>query len=332
MNEDEEILSPDVMAQLQARVAAITVTWEHFLTQMPPLPRPETEGNIITDFLEPIPDDTLLINPSSLVNSIGSKGEPQKLRISHQKIKLYCSNSECEGIRHFELMEARSRNKAMVEVTSSNFYQDFTLNYRCCNCQKTTKRYYLRLKPTLSNQTGFGVKIGELPPYSPPVPARVITLIGRDRELFLIGRKAENMGFGIGAFAYYRRVIENQKGHLIKEISKVAKRLGATEAELATYQKAEKETQFSKAIEMVKDVMPRQLLIRGNNPLALLHSALSEGLHDRSDADCLELAHSIRILLTKLADNINEVMKEETELEEAIAALNKFKNPAQKNT
>jgi len=48
----------------------------------------------------------------------------------------------------------------------------------------------------------------------------VITLIGPDREIFLRGRRAENQGLGIGAFAYYRRVVENQKGRIITQIGK----------------------------------------------------------------------------------------------------------------
>ena len=54
------------------------------------------------------------------------------------------------------------------------------------------------------NQRGFYVykdldsgacyKFGELPEYGPPTPARLIKLIGPDRELFLKGTRCENQG------------------------------------------------------------------------------------------------------------------------------------------
>lgn len=164
-------------------------------------------------------------------------------------------------------------------------------------------------------------KLGEVPPFGPPTPARLITLIGGDRELFLKGRRAENQGLGIGSFAYYRRVVENQKGRLIREIAKVAKMLGASPQELSLFARAANETQFSKAIDDVKNAIPQSLLIYGQNPLSLLHSALSEGLHAQSDEKCLELAQDIRIVLTELAERISQALKDEVELKQAVSRL-----------
>lgn len=160
-----------------------------------------------------------------------------------------------------------------------------------------------------------------MPPFGPPVPSKVVTLIGPDREMFLRGRRVENQGLGIGAFAYYRRVVENQKGRLIKKIGEVAKRSGASEAVLNIFERAAKETQFSKAVESVKSVLPPVLLIDGHNPLTLLHSALSEGLHEKTEEQCLELATSIRVVLTKLSERISTALKDEAESKQALNTL-----------
>jgi hypothetical protein len=149
----------------------------------------------------------------------------------------------------------------------------------------------------------------------------VISLIGPDRELFLQGRRAENRGFGIGSFSYYRRVVENQKGRIIHEIGRVAEKLGASSTVLAQFSKAEQESQFSKAIDKIKDGIPPILLVHGHNPLTLLHTALSEGLHDHSDEACLEIAQEIRLVLSELADRISQALKEEAELEKAVSRL-----------
>jgi hypothetical protein len=84
---------------------------------------------------------------------------------------------------------------------------------------------------------------------------------------------------------------------------------------------AAKETQFSKAVGDIKGAIPDVLKIDGHNPLTLLHKALSEGLHDRSEEECLELASSIRVVLSELADRIGQALKDEKELQDAVSRL-----------
>jgi hypothetical protein len=133
---------------------------------------------------------------------------------------------------------------------------------------------------------------------------------------------------GIGAFAYYRRVVENQKNRIIEEIVRVAKKVGAKPEVIQTLEAALKETQFSSAVESIKAGIPESLLIDGHNPLRLLHSALSRGLHEEDDAKCLELAQSIRVVLTELADRIGTILKEEAELKAAVSKILQEKSKA----
>jgi len=165
-------------------------------------------------------------------------------------------------------------------------------------------------------------KLGENPPFGPPTPSRVFKLIGEEyRELFLQGRRSENKGLGIGAYAYYRRIVEHQKGRIIDEIRKVAEKLGASPETLKAFQDARTETQFSTAIEKIKTAIPQSLLIDGHNPLTLLHNALREGLHELTDEECLTLARSIRVVLIELAERISTALKEEAELKSAVSQL-----------
>jgi len=172
-----------------------------------------------------------------------------------------------------------------------------------------------------ASSVGTVYKFGEYPAFGPPTPARVISLIGPDREVYLRGRRAENQGLGIGAFSYYRRVVENQKGRIIREMGRVARKLGAADAVVKEFEAAASETQFTTAIDRIKDAIPQSLLIGGHNPLVLLHKALSDGLHEQDDAVCLELAHSIRVVLTELADRISQVLKDQAELDTAVSRL-----------
>jgi hypothetical protein len=60
---------------------------------------------------------------------------------------------------------------------------------------------------------------------------------------------------------------------------------------------------------------------RWHNPLTLLHTALSDGLHEQSDEHCLELATSIRVVLADLSERIEKVTKDERELKQAVSRL-----------
>jgi hypothetical protein len=243
----------------------------------------------------------------------------EKWLVSGPDLQLHCSSEACQGARFFRCVSnpniLRSRY-ANAERRGRHLF----MTYRCSNCQDTEKTYALLVVED-GDRYGRAAKFGELPPFGPPVPSRVISLVGPDRDLFLRGRGAENQGLGIGAFAYYRRVVENQKGRIIAEIGKVAERLRAGEEAARLFQNAAKETQFSRAIDQVKDAIPESLLIHGQNPLLLLHSALSEWLHAHTDEECLEIAQDIRIVLTELADRISQALKDEAELKQSVSRL-----------
>ena len=174
------------------------------------------------------------------------------------------------------------------------------------------------------SETGDIYKFGELPPFGPPTPPRLMKLIGPDRDDFLKGRRCENQGLGIGAFIYYRRVVESQKNRILEEIIKVSEKLSVPFSpgeRVEVLRAAVRETQFSKALEMAKDMLPESLLVNGHSPIKLLHSALSEGVHAMSDEQCMELATSIRIVLAELSERLSQALKDEAELSKAISTL-----------
>ena len=272
----------------------------------------------LASFLESTPPYTTEVLADMFLDR-GVTTYGQRWQLNKPDIQLHCENDPCRGIRFFRHSGA---DAFAYEERPANVF----VNYVCSNCQGSLKTFALQILH-VDSRSGKAMKYGEIPSFGPPTPSRLITLIGPDRELFLRGRRAENLGFGIGSFAYYRRVVENQKGRIIHDIAKASERLGASPEMLEKLRQAEKETQFSKAIEIVKSGIPAALLIDGHNPLTLLHTALSEGLHDHTDADCLEIAREIRLVLTDLADRISQALKEEAELKKAVSRLMSRKKP-----
>ena len=136
-----------------------------------------------------------------------------------------------------------------------------------------------------------------------------------------MGHRAEIQGLGIGAMVYYRKVIENQKNHIIDEIIRVGRRTHSSEPQIEKLKAARDEKDFKKAVETISDALPLVLLINGYNPLALLEQALNKGLHAEKDPHALRLATAIRKILTELAERMARVLEDQTDLDEAVNTI-----------
>ncbi len=198
------------------------------------------------------------------------------------------------------------------------------LTYRCSDCQQQVKIFSVYLAPSEASDDGGAqvYKFGEYPNFGIPVPNKVLKLFdGEDAENFKKGRRCESQGLGIGAFAYYRRVVENHKNDIFEQIIRVCKKLNVAEDLVAELEDAKKETQFLRSIESIKAALPQGLLIEGHNPLTALHGALSGGLHNESDAECLKNARDIRLVLAALVERISLLKEDNSELSSAVQRL-----------
>ena len=194
------------------------------------------------------------------------------------------------------------------------------ITYTCRDCQRTDKTFAVMAIGI--NATDVEVmKLGEYPPFSAPISSRIQKLLSKeDLELYRKGSRAEAQGLGIGAATYFRRIVEKQWQCLVTEIREAADRLGADNLDL--YNAALQETQFSKAVKILKDAIPEKLLILdGKNPLTLLYQPLSRQLHELTDEECLQQAADVRVILTTLLENIADVMKDQDELQKAVGRL-----------
>jgi hypothetical protein len=227
---------------------------------------------------------------------------------------MYCEHNDCKGWRYYNAYNEDIK----VKLNSIN---NIFLSYYCRNCGQSLKTYAIRALMTKYGDIDMLFKYGETPPFGPPTPPRAVKLIGPDKELFYTGRRAENQGMGIGAFTYYRRVVENQKNKIIDEIIRVTNKISPDDPVIQELEGAKGQFQFTKAVETIKHALPQSLLINGHNPLTLLYSTLSEGVHDHSDAECLELASDIRTVLFEFAEKLGQALKEDAEIGAAVKRI-----------
>jgi len=272
------------------------------------------------DFLENSPPYHVVII-SDLFDQYGSSGNFLK-----PELTLLCEHDDRQGMRFFEYSGSTG---ALYNVNKRN---ELFLEYQCKNCEVTKKSFSLLTFKLYQGGQGLVVKLGEWPPFGPKTPTRLLRLLGSDKDIFLRGRRAECHGLGLGAFTYYRRVVENQKNRLLDEIIKVVQKVEASPAAIVVELTKAKETfQFTQSVAEVKLAIPQVLLIDGHNPLLLLHSALSAGIHDKSDDECLELAKSIRHVLAGLAERLGQALSQKKELSQAVSKLLRVKTDKRKS-
>jgi hypothetical protein len=266
----------------------------------------------VKEFLETIPPGV-----EAIVSGIPRYAPPSPVaspvhrRQSMPDLELHCP--ECDGTRMFRCETPFAIDPQHVERTF--------LLYMCKNCEFSFKSYAIEAHSPDRNNGVTILKYGESPAFGPPLPSKLIELIRPEWDYFQKGRRAENQGLGIGAFGYYRRVIENQKNRIFDELIKAATKLNAKPETLVELSDAKEERQFTKALESVKGGLPDTFLIQGQNPLGLLHDALSEGLHAQSDEECLQAATDVRVVMTELAERLSDVLKSKAEVESAVSRL-----------
>jgi len=231
-------------------------------------------------------------------------------------IELYCANEKCGGFRFAD------PSVSTVDFSASKQEKYAWCDYSCRNCQSHLKLYGIAISsPPGRTLCGSALKIGECPLFGPHLPARVTELLGNDADYFLKGHRAESQGLGIAAFAYYRRVVENQRTHIFDEIISAAEHVGAEAAMIERPKYLRDHWRFQQSIDELKGSLPQILLIEGQNPLELLHPVLSDSIHDRSDEEALEIAAEIRLVLINLAERIALAKTQSDELKKAVEKL-----------
>ena len=243
-------------------------------------------------------------------------GGPLEARLNEVELELYCDHEKCKGKRIFR------KTTGTVEVATSNYTSTF-VTFLCSNCREKTKEYSLAIKAEGQPEEAHGwiYKFGELPQFGPRFNRKLYDLVGSDKDLLFKGLECESSGLGIGAFSYYRRVIENQRDRLFDQIIKVASKLELDKEFIEDVAAAKAEKSFSQSLKKITHSIPDILKIDGQNPLTLLHDALSVGLHDQNDPECLQAAGDIRMVLGAMAERMAQVVVENKELESAVKRL-----------
>ena len=226
------------------------------------------------------------------------------------EIDLHCE--KCDGSRTFATVPD-------IHLGEPRTYK--LIVYRCCNCRKATKAFAVLFERNKEGDVE-AMKLGEFPPFSSPISPQIKKLFTdkADLELYRSGVRAMDQGFGIGAAAYFRRIVESQWKLLVTKLRDAAEELG--EGDLSVFNEAIDKNEFSDAVKTLNKHIPRQLLLpNGHNPLLLLYNLLSKQVHRRTDEEFMGQAQAIQTVLTAMLENIASSLKYLAEVRAAAKEL-----------
>jgi len=270
----------------------------------------------LKEFLETVP----LLDLREVKATLKRAANAGTVTLTIPPIRLYCPNPACAGMRNFDCY---SKTYDIPWATNGKYHEETFFTYHCRDCRRTIKSFAVNLMGELSDTTATTItKIGEDPRFGEPRPNIVADVLDDEVKFLDRGFRAESEGLGIGAFAYYRRYVESHKDKIFAEIRKVAVAQDLGADLLAKIDKAIASRAFSPAVEAMQDAIPDSLRIKGENPLTLLHNALSEQLHNaEDDKECLEMAQDIRAVLAGLTEKTSQALKSTATLNESVTRL-----------
>lgn len=212
--------------------------------------------------------------------------------ISKPPIRMYCYTCGC--LQTFNMSNEYYRDYSYDTISSGKVIR---VIYLCAAC-KEYERFFL-----LQFGENYVMKVGQFPSWEIVPDKNLSELLGEHQDYYKKGLVCESQSYGIGAYAYYRRIVESIIDQLLDSIADL---IAESEKEryLEALKQTKKTTVAQEKIDLVKDLLPEILRPDGMNPLNLLYSTLSEGLHAKTDEECLEIAGSIREILVFLVNRI----------------------------
>jgi len=167
-------------------------------------------------------------------------------------------------------------------------------------------------------------KIGQFPSYEIGLnPTLKKYLNDEDQSNYKKALICLSISYGIGAYAYLRRVIENEIKRIIQDISELD--FDGAEFVRSAYKNFKIDFQMSKLIDVINKHLPISLKELGDNPIKLLYEQLSGGIHDFTDERCMDKAQNIDILLNYVIKKINEEKYQLNDVKKAMQSLRQNK-------
>ncbi len=255
--------------------------------------------------------------------------KPLLEKIEKVNINMHCS--KCQNMRTFNMTNNYStfldgNLTYRIQFKSQPLYSGYNLipkeglvtwlTYKCASCNTFTRHFFIEM----NSNDNFIRKVGQLPPWDIQPDKELQSILGDYIGYYKNGLICESQGYGIGAYAYYRRIIEEIIDSLLEQIGSLIEQ-GENIQYMEALERTKQTNITQEKIKLVYDLLPPILNPEEFNPLKTLHQVLSEGVHGRSDDACLKDAEVLRETTLFLVKAVLRSIKEKKEFTDKMRKL-----------
>jgi hypothetical protein len=174
--------------------------------------------------------------------------------------------------------------------------------YKCSACE-----YQLTFFMELDHYYGFIRKIGQAPPFAISAPRDIKEYLGNeDTDRYEKAMLCMSVNQGLGACAYFRRILENQINPMLELQLEIARGEGASAEELAKIEEAIQSKAFDKKASLIQGLVPKDVMSAGLNPIKTVYDLYSEGLHGKTEEECTDIAVQLQQVFIFLARRLSD--------------------------
>lgn len=265
------------------------------------------EQILLKDFLENRPLYNELVIPRIFNQHITTT---QTLR----EIEYMCPNCDCMKPLHNDddnLIIYRfdpSKKKLMTFVA-----------FTCVSCRTFSKSFLVKFEK-LEDDLLKVTKIGENPQKELPRSKVLSKFFKDDKKEYNKAVVCLANGYGVAAFAYMRRIVENNINSLLDLIQEDMDKDSSLALSLAELKIT---SPMSDKIRIANNALPDYLKPDGFNPLGQIYGLLSDGVHSLTDNECLEKAENLQACIEYLISELAAHKQNKEDFKKRLASLRK---------
>lgn len=231
------------------------------------------------------------------------------------EIDAYCE--VCKQYRPFHDLRNRGGGASMTIKALSTGQSYFT--FTCVSCRKDRHEYLV--DQVVTEETIKIQKYGELPRKKIDRDPLLQKFFSHDTDCYEKAVVCLTNGYGIAAFAYMRRIVENNISSLLDMLREDIEKTNNSSPLLDKLAELKKESPMNDKISIANAALPEYLVPSGLNPLGRLYQVLSEGVHNYTDEKCLERAAVVQACIKYLIGELSSRKKNRESFKGLVGSL-----------
>jgi hypothetical protein len=240
-------------------------------------------------------------------------------------IWLYCER--CKNVQRWSRDTTRKDFRGVSHrIRHRVGWEDVLYSCRNCPSNPSAVRYnfYWSQDAEPADAIGEFLKVGQWPPLEERVPDTLKKVLDKDDLAFYKNAiRMRNYNLGIAAVAYLRRVVENRINDVLDVLAEAAQEHSFAAEELKKIKEAKRSFRFDDKIDYAAKLLPPHLKPEHKpNPIDVLHDLTSDGLHSKSEEECIDIFDRVRKVFEYVFGNLNVQIEEARAFVKNLEGLN----------